>query len=226
MKPNIIVCGPSGSGKSTSIRNLNPNKTIILNTEMKALPFRGSKKFKFNAKIPNMKKFHEMLDKALKMEDIKIIVIESFTSLSEHLSRDMNASYTGFDIWSNFKEEMGKILLKCKGTDKYIIFLGIDAVLEGTGGVEERFVKCDGAWKKNVEKEFVICLFTDFITQEDGTAEYRFITNKQKGFENCSAKSPMGMLPLTMDNDLLEVIKLAEAYENEEETPTKKEAKA
>ena len=39
MKPNIFICGPSGTGKSTSMRNLPPERTVILNTEQKALPF-------------------------------------------------------------------------------------------------------------------------------------------------------------------------------------------
>ena len=55
------------------------------------------------------------------------------------------------------------------------------------------------------------------ITKEDGTPQYRFITNKQKGFERVSAKSPMDMLPLTIDNDINEVIKYVESYINGEE---------
>ena len=38
------IVGESGSGKSTSIRNLDPQKTFIVNVARKALPFRGSKK--------------------------------------------------------------------------------------------------------------------------------------------------------------------------------------
>ena len=45
MKPNVIVVGKSGSGKSTSLRNLNPERTAVLNTERKQLPFKGANKF-------------------------------------------------------------------------------------------------------------------------------------------------------------------------------------
>ena len=54
MKPNIFICGPSGTGKSTSIRNLSPERTVILNTEQKALPFRKGVDFKLNVPINSL----------------------------------------------------------------------------------------------------------------------------------------------------------------------------
>lgn len=40
----IICCGDVSSGKTHSLRNLNPEKTAIINVLGKALPWRGSKK--------------------------------------------------------------------------------------------------------------------------------------------------------------------------------------
>ena len=57
MKPNIIVVGKSGSGKSSSLRNLNAERTAVLNTERKQLPFRGAKNFK-NVPIPDLRIIH------------------------------------------------------------------------------------------------------------------------------------------------------------------------
>ena len=36
-----FLVGKSGTGKSTSLRNLNPDETLIINTDQKALPFKN-----------------------------------------------------------------------------------------------------------------------------------------------------------------------------------------
>ena len=216
MKPNIFIVGPSGSGKSTSLWNLDPATTIILNTEQKALPFRGGQKFKMNVPIANMNEFHIAFNKAIDSKIAEVIVIESFTSMIEHQYIKSKAAYTNYDIWSDYADEISRILNLSKGTDKYIVFLGIDGVIEGANGVEERFIYVQGKLKKQVEKEFVIVLYTDMITSEKGS-EYQFVTNKQQGYEHTGIKSPMDMLPLRMPNDITEVIKHIEAYYSDDE---------
>jgi hypothetical protein len=215
MKPNIFIVGPSGSGKSTSLRNLDPATTVILNTEQKALPFRKGLDFKLNIPIPDMKSFHQAFDKAIASAVAKTIVIESFTSMIEMQYIKSKAAYSGYDIWSDYADEINRILRLSKATDKYIVFLGIDGVIEGANGVEERYVYVQGKLKKQVEKEFVMVLYTDMITTEKGS-EYQFVTNKQAGYENTGIKSPMDMLPPRMPNDIAEVIKHIEAYYSEE----------
>ena len=232
MKPNILVIGPSGTGKSSSMRNLNPEKTIILNSELKALPFRGAGKFKMNVPIPDMNSFLGFLktdgtfqqgafERALTSEVATTVVVESLTSIHEHATREGKKKYSGFDFWDYFKATIGEILLKSKTSNKYVIMTGIDMVIEGDKGVEERCFAIDGSWKKKVEKEFVIVLYTTMITDAEGKSEFKFITNRQQGYEKIPAKSPAGMLPLIMDNDLNEVIRLSELYYNGiEEVPT------
>jgi len=221
MKPNIFVVGPSGSGKSTSLRNLDPATTIILNTEQKALPFRTGGNFRLNVPIANMDAFHTAFDKALKSEIAKTIIIESFTSMIEQQLISSGKSYTGYDLWEDYKTEIQRILNLSKGTDKYVIFLGLDGVFEGVNGVEERFIYVQGSLKKQIEKEFVIVLYTNMITNTEGKSEYRFVTNKQKGYEHTGVKSPMEMLELTMPNDLSLVIeKIEKYYQPTEVVPT------
>ena len=38
----VFILGESGSGKSTSLRNLNPDQTIVLQAVKKPLPFRNA----------------------------------------------------------------------------------------------------------------------------------------------------------------------------------------
>ena len=211
MKPNIIIVGPSGSGKSTSLSSLNPKTTAVLNTERKQLPFKNAKEF-MNVPIKSVSEFHSALDKAMESDKIKTIVIESFTSLIEIIFREADIRYKGFDVWSYYNKEIDKILDKSKNSDKYVIFTAIDGVYDGDNGVEERYVAVDGnRWKKRVEKEFVIALFTDVHKGDEGV-KYRFRTNTTG---RDSAKSPMGMFEdLHIDNCLKDVIDKCELYYN------------
>ena len=211
MKPNIIITGPSGSGKSSSMRNLDPKTTAVINTERKQLPFKNAKEF-MNVPVKSVSEFHSALDKAMSSDKVSTIIIESFTSLIEIIFREADIRYKGFDVWSYYNKEIDKILDKSKNSDKYVIFTAIDGVYDGDNGVEERYVAVDGnRWKKRVEKEFVIALFTDVRATDDGVT-YRFRTNTTG---RDSAKSPMGMFEkLHIDNCLKTVVESCEQYYN------------
>ena len=215
MKPNIIIVGPSGSGKSSSMRNLDPKSTAVINTERKQLPFKNANEF-MNVPVKTVSEFHTALDKAMESDKISTIVIESFTSLIEIIYREAEIRYKGFDIWGYYNKEIGYILDKSKNSDKYVIFMAIDGVYDGDNGVEERYVAVDGnRWKKRVEKEFVLSLFTDTKATDEGV-QYRFRTNT---LGRDSAKSPMGMfLDLHIDNDLRKVINACKNYYAEPQT--------
>lgn len=211
MKPNIFICGPSGTGKSTSFRNLPPERTVILNTEQKALPFRNGADFTLNIPIKTLADYKNALSKAIESDKVDTIITESFTSLTELIYLEATKMYDGYDIWEYYKMEIKKIMNMSKNTEKYVIFVGIDQVLEGETGVTERFVAVDGSWKKKVEKEFVIVIYSD-VKEIEEKQEYRFITNKQPGYNKLSAKSPMEMLPLIMENDLNKVLLSIDEY--------------
>jgi hypothetical protein len=210
MKPNIFVCGASGTGKSTSLRNLDPERTCILNTERKALPFKGAGKFTHNHFIENYEEFLTFFERALKSDKFDTVVVESFTSLTEMIYRRARKMYQNFDIWDSYAKEIDYVLNISKIVDKNVVFLGIDEFLESDSGVTEQYVKVQGkVWRKSIEKEFVIVVFTKPRVDDDGKVTYHFITNTDG---RTSAKSPMDMLPIEMPNDLALVIEEAENY--------------
>jgi hypothetical protein len=214
MRPNIFIAGASGSGKSSSLRNLDPESTIIINTERKVLPFRGASRFKKHVMVDSVDKFTASLDKALK-SDCKTIVIESFTSLVE-LSHTKNVRHgvkTGdgaFESWNQYYYVLHDTILKCKASDKYVVFIGIDEIIQDNELRMIKTVAVQGQLKGKVEKEFEIVLWT----HTDGE-KYYFMTNTD-GVNK--AKSPMSMFESKLiDNDLNFVINQIETYYKEEE---------
>lgn len=209
-KPNIFVCGASGTGKSTSLRNLNPERTIILNVERKQLPFKSAGRFKRQAMISTLDQFNKYFKDNLNKEDVDVIVIESFTALCEMIMAKSRKVNTGYDVFNFYNDRVWEIVQESKNADNYVVFLGIDMSEQSESGETWRSVKVEGQkLKGTIEKEFVMNLFTVIRYDEHGKAQHEFITN---GDPSRSAKSPMEMLPEKMPNDLAEVIKLSEEY--------------
>lgn len=222
MKPNTLVLGASGTGKSTSIRNLPKDTTIILNTERKALPFREGKDFKMNFAIHNYLKFQEAFDKALASEKITHIVIESLTSLIEMIDYHAEVSTGGgFDKWALYNTTLSELFRKSKSSpDKYVFMISIDQIVESPDGVAERYAVVQGnRWKKSIEKEFVNVLYS-VVEEQEGKFKNLFLTNKNKKYNNVPAKTPMGLVPEYIPNDLNFFAERCEKYfETDEELP-------
>ena len=208
-KPNIFVTGPSGSGKSTCLRNMDPESTVILNTERKALPFPKAGRFAANVEIANHEEWIKNFKIALGLPQVKTIFTDSFTSLCEMIYQQAIKMYQNYEVWNYYNQEIYNILNMSKNTEKYVVFAGIDMTIDGSNGIEERCINVMGkVWQKKVEKEFVIVLFTETKDETSGT-NYIFNTNRK---HNITAKSPMGMLPPEMPNDLSLVIEKIENY--------------
>tara|TARA_R100000329_G_scaffold60101_1_gene53859 strand:- start:7454 stop:7954 length:501 start_codon:yes stop_codon:yes gene_type:complete len=163
-----------------------------------------------NVAIPNLAAYKTAFKQAVESDKIDTIVVESFTSLIEMIYREADVRFKGFDVWSFYNKEIDSILNASKNTNKNVIFLAIDGAYEGEDGVQERFVAVDGnRWKKRVEKEFVLCLYTDNHVN-DGKVDYRFRT---QSLGKDSAKSPMDMFEtLHISNDLAQVIEKCDEY--------------
>ncbi|MFK7890448.1 MAG: AAA family ATPase [Granulosicoccus sp.] len=200
-RPNIIVCGPSGAGKSTSLRNLDPATTIVINTERKALPFRGAASFTKQAQPINLEQFDLALTRAL-ASDATVIVIDSFTSLAEYVYADV-IRYELEDTraaWGRYKDTLHDILLTAKVHDKSVVFLAVEATTQDDNMRVIKSVDVQGSLRGKVEKEFEIVLWA----QPQGEGVYRFLTNTDG---RCTAKSPMGMFnERLIDNDLQAVL--------------------
>ena len=118
------IVGLSGSGKSSSLRNLDPNKTFVINVAGKPLPFRGFKKgYKQLIQDPTSKKFEgnlyatssvdkiaqifKVIDKT--MPHIEQIIIDDSQYLMAFESMD-RALEKGFDKFTQMAQHFYSVL--------------------------------------------------------------------------------------------------------------------
>ncbi len=212
--PNIIVVGQSGHGKSSSLRNLNPLTTAIIIPECKVLPFQNASKFLHQVETTDMQGLNTAWAKFNTMKEIEVIVIDSFSAYQRQILSFCRGAYKDWDIWSNHNKILAGILQITKRSEKFVVWLAIDEVIEkvtASGSKRtQRAVKVDGKELFGaVESEFTICLFCD-CRDINGKTVYRFQTNTDT---TDSAKTPMGMFnEQYIDNDLNLVIQRCKEY--------------
>lgn len=214
-KANILIVGPSGSGKSRSLKGLDPNRTIILSTEMKKMPFRGANKFKMNSKVSNFTQFNKLFDRALATDKADVIVVDSFTSLTEFAYYEIvqplekKESMAG---WQRYKDQLHSILVKSKTSSKTVIFIAVEGETVDNNGMKTLCANVQGQLKNNVEKEFTLVLWSKVVQSgltDDSPTQYAFMTNAS---DNNKAKSPEEMFPRLIPNDLANVLSWMDKY--------------
>ena len=183
----VLILGESGSGKSTSMRNFDPDEEGIFNVASKPLPFR--KKMK---KVDGAS--YGIILTALKAPKLKTYVIDDSQYLLcfEMFAKAKETGYNKFtDMALNFYNLIQFIIRKTP-PDVIVYFLHHTE----TDGDKVR-AKTVGKMlneKLTVEGLFSIVL----LCQTDGVS-HTFVTQSDG---SSTAKSPMEMFPLTIDNDL------------------------
>lgn len=183
----VLILGESGSGKSTSMRNFEPDEVGIFNVASKPLPFR--KKMK---KVDGAS--YNLILTALKAPKLKTYVIDDSQYLLcfEMFAKAKETGYNKFtDMALNFYNLI-QFIIRQTPPDVIVYFLHHTE----TDGDKVR-AKTVGKMlneKLTVEGLFSIVL----LCQTDGVS-HSFVTQSDG---SSTAKSPMEMFPLTIDNDL------------------------
>ena len=201
----VLILGESGSGKSTSMRNFEPDEISIFNVASKPLPFKK--------KLPKMNKAnYAAIEKALSNPNKKAYVIDDSQYLMafEMFDRAKETGYNKFtDMALNFRNLI-QFIITAVPEDVIVYFLHhVDTTPEGK-------IKAKTVGKMLDEKLTLEGLFSIvLLCKTDGT-EHKFITQSD-GYT--TAKSPMDMFPLEIDNDLKLVDKaIREYYELNDES--------
>ena len=222
----IAIVGESGTGKSTSLRNLNPETTFIISTTGKPLPFRAWKKkyipikiegknvsgnYYVSSKWDQILKILQIIDKM--MPHIKQVIIDDFQYVLsyEFVDRATEVGYTKFSELAQHAMEILRYSEKMREDCKMIFLTHSENV--GDNVNPKYVIKTVGkllSEKVTLEGLFRYIFFTKVNEGDSGRMEYKLITNNDG---SCVAKTSLGMFEdLEIDNDLDEIIKVIDAY--------------
>ena len=181
----IALVGPSGRGKTYSFRNLNKDTTGFINMEGKPLPFKNEFKY-YHKPISWQDAFSKLIEYA-KNKEIQVVVLDSFSGYTDALLRTAREIKKGYDIWSYYNEEIGKLLNLLKLYPKDILITAHSELVETEQGIEEKRISVKAKeWRGLVEKEFTMVLFAN-VRLTENNREYYFELNSDG---KTSAKTP------------------------------------
>lgn len=189
----VLIMGESGSGKSTSLRNFEPSEIGIFNVASKPLPFRKQLPMVNNAdyaSIVNALNAHDL--KRYAIDDSQYLLAFEFLA---HASEKGYEKFTNMAL--NFSNLIRFVQLNTP-PDCIVYFLHhVEASYDNAGN---RRLKAKTIGKMLDEKLTVEGLFSIVLLCQSDAAGRHFFTTQANG--NSTAKSPMEMFPLEMDNNL------------------------
>lgn len=196
----IFIIGKSGSGKSTSLRNLDENSTVIINTDQKALPFRNFKE-KYNEEKNNYLKTSDITEVVNKIREchknpaIKTIVIDTVSRLgTDFIMSPAFRADLGFSKWSKLSGAIYDLIniINDRLRDDIIVYLiGHPDILVDEIGITSQRLSMPGKQldKFMLESFSSIVLYTEIVKNHGKGNDYFFSTLNN----NNTAKSPMGL---------------------------------
>jgi len=221
----LIVLGPTGSGKSRSVKNLNPDETLIINVLKKDLPFRGSRAMysaekKNIVSISDWDKIVNFIGVVNNMPNVKQLIIDDsrFIMEKEFMRR---AKDVGYGKFTEFAQHFQAIIEAAENSreDLIVILMMHDDDVLNDKAIVGKKVKLVG---KMVEDHYnpievvPICLYCKPTFEKNGEAAYQFFTQKvMLDSVEIPAKSPEGMFDLKIPNDLSIVINAMNSYYEE-----------
>ena len=205
----ILILGESGSGKSASLRNFNKDEVGVINVARKPLPFRTEIKPYNVSKVAKEKgtNRYALIQNALSKSKTKAIVIDDSQYLLafDSFDRAKDVGYGKFtDMAVNF-EKLIEFCINDLPDDKIVYFLHHCETTD-LGKVKAKTIGKMLDSQLTIEGLFSIVL----LCQTDGQT-HKFITQSDG---NTTAKSPMEMFELEIDNDLKMVDKTIREYYN------------
>jgi hypothetical protein len=218
----VFVVAESGSGKSTSLRNCNPDETVIVNTDQKPLPF---KKFqeKFSEekgnylKSSDTQKVTDKLKEAHKNSAVKIFAIDTWSRMmTDFVMSNGFRKNTGFGKWADLSgsqyDLLNTINEKVRDDINVYLFCHPENHYDDAGYKHQRIAVQGKQLEKFAPESFSsIVIYAEKIPGGPGKpTEFKFRT-RNNGNDTC--KTPMDMFEEELiDNDIMLVDKAIRDY--------------
>ena len=218
----VFVVGKSGMGKSTSTRNLDPDKTVIINSDQKDLPFRKFKE-KYNEEkgnylqTSNADQILRKLRGIQEDENITTVIIDTWSRImtDEVMSKEFRTSTNGMKMWANMAYKQYNLIniINQRLRDDLVVYLMCHpTIVYDESGFSKMQIAVQGKQlEKFVPESFsTIVLYAEAVKNPGEPISYQFrtVTN---GEDTC--KSPMGMFEEEyIENDLVKVNEVIHSY--------------
>ena len=195
----VLVMGESGSGKTFSLRNFKPDEVGIFSVEKGRLPFKGDFKVKKRATYKDIAGiFKEPKLKRYVIDDAQYLMV------NELFDRAKEVGYQKYtDLAISFRNLIHGINYSLPD-DVIVYILHHTETDSNTGKVKAKTVG------KMIDQYLTLegCFDIVLLAETDGKEHY-FITQSDG---NTTAKSPFGMFPEKIDNDLQKVDEAIRSY--------------
>jgi len=217
----VFLVGKSGMGKSTSLRNLNPEETVIINTDQKALPFKQFN-LKYNEEKRNYRKTSDVsiviatLQKANNLPNVKTIVIDTWSRImTDAIMNPGFRAEKGFDKWSKMASAQYDLInfINDSMRDDVIVYLFAhpETHHDELGFSSERIAVQGRMLEKFVPESFSTIVLYAEITKIPGKENKHVFRTVSSGSDTC--KTPLEMFETnTVENDLVVVNEAIREY--------------
>lgn len=184
----VLILGESGSGKSSSLRNFSPDEIGIFNVAGKPLPFRKSMKKVNNAT-------YKTIVAGLSNPKLKSYAIDDsqFLMVFQSFAKAKETGYTKFTDMALDFYNLIRFVIDSTPSDVIVYFLHHTETTD-TGKIKAKTIGKMLDSQLTVEGLFPIVL----LCKVDG--QRHFFETQSDGYS--TAKSPMDMFPIEIDNDL------------------------
>lgn len=217
----VFIVGKSGMGKSTSARNLDADKTVIINSDQKDLPFPKFRS-KYNEEKGNYLKssnVDEVINKLKEVQankEITTVIIDTWSRMmTDGVMAPSFVKSKGFEKWGNFSYDHYKLIniINDKLRDDLVVYLFChpETVYDESGFPRMEIATQGKQIKKYFPESFSsIVLYAEAVKSPGNPIKYVFRT-VTGGDDTC--KTPMGMFEEdNIDNDLTIVNSAIQEY--------------